>query len=69
MERGNADRDSTSSWNSAGAVVVVQLIWTLLILIPLYVYFALAVYLVLRSWRRQAAADAFVAQKAERQCC
>jgi hypothetical protein len=48
-------------------VLVVQLIWALLILIPLYVYFALAIFLVLRSRRRQAEADASVAREAERQ--
>jgi hypothetical protein len=48
-------------------VVVVQLIWALLVLIPLYVHFALAIFLVLRSRRRQAEADAFVTREAERQ--
>ncbi len=48
-------------------VVVVQLAWALLLLIPLYVYGALAVYLVLRHRRRQAEVDAFVAREAKQQ--
>ena len=48
-------------------VMVVQLIWALLFLIPLYAYVALAMYLVLRNRRRQTATDAFFAREAERQ--
>ena len=48
-------------------VVLVNLIWALILLVPIYAYIALAIYLVVRNRRRQAETDAFIAREAERQ--
>ena len=47
--------------------IVVRLIWVLFIFVPLYACLALAIYLVLRSRRREAETESFVAREAERQ--
>ena len=48
-------------------VVLVNLIWALILLVPIYAYIAVAIYLVMRNRRRQAETDAFIAREAERQ--
>ena len=48
-------------------VVLVNLIWALILLVPIYAYIALAIYFVVRNRRRQAAADADLAREAERE--
>ena len=48
-------------------VVLVNLIWALILLVPIYAYIAIAIYLVVRNRRRQAETDAFIAREAERQ--
>ena len=48
-------------------VVLINLIWALILLVPIYAYIALAIYFVVRNRRRQAAADADLAREAERE--
>ena len=48
-------------------VVLVNLILAAFLLVPIYAYIALAIYLVMRNRRRQAASDADIAREAERE--
>lgn len=49
------------------AVVLVNLIWAAIVLVPIYAYIGLAIYFVVRNRRRQAQAEADSAREAERQ--